>query len=41
MDTSPAAKTGLRSAGSVVIRGGLATTLLWIGALKFTDYEAR
>ena len=31
----------LASAGSSVIRGGLATTLLWIGALKFTDYEVQ
>ena len=23
------------------MRGGLATTLLWIGALKFTDYEVQ
>jgi Predicted membrane protein len=33
--------SGLASAGSSVIRGGLATTLLWIGALKFTDYEVQ
>jgi uncharacterized membrane protein YkgB len=31
----------LASAGSLVMRGGLATTLLWIGALKFTDYEVQ
>jgi uncharacterized membrane protein YkgB len=31
----------LASAGSLVLRGGLATTLLWIGALKFTDYEVQ
>src|ERR1700735_5733972 len=30
---------GLASAGSSVMRCGLATTLLWIGALKFKDYE--
>ncbi|HYK68166.1 MAG TPA: DUF417 family protein [Streptosporangiaceae bacterium] len=36
---NPAA--GLSSAGSAVMRGGLATTLLWIGALKFTDYEVQ
>jgi uncharacterized membrane protein YkgB len=29
----------LRSAGSLVTRYGLVTTLVWIGALKFTDYE--
>jgi reactive chlorine resistance protein C len=32
---------GLAAAGSSVLRGGLATTLLWIGALKFTDYEVQ
>jgi reactive chlorine resistance protein C len=31
--------SGLASAGSEVMRCGLATTLLWIGALKFQDYE--
>src|ERR1700722_13517617 len=31
--------SGLASAGSSVMRCGLATTLLWIGALKFKDYE--
>lgn len=31
----------LGSAGFSVMRCGLATTLLWIGALKFTDYEIR
>ncbi len=30
---------GLGSAGFAVMRCGLATTLLWIGALKFEDYE--
>ena len=29
----------LASAGSSVIRGGLVTILLWVGALKFTEYE--
>src|SRR4051794_18773113 len=29
----------LASAGISVMRCGLATSLLWIGALKFTDYE--
>jgi len=31
----------LASAGSSVMRGGLVTILLWVGALKFTDYEIR
>lgn len=31
----------LGSAGFSVLRGGLATTLLWIGALKFKDYEVQ
>jgi reactive chlorine resistance protein C len=31
--------SGLASVGFSVTRGGLATTLLWIGALKFKDYE--
>ncbi len=34
-------RTGLAPVGSSVLRGGLATTLLWIGALKFTDYEVQ
>jgi reactive chlorine resistance protein C len=29
----------LASAGSFVMRSGLVTTLVWIGALKFTEYE--
>jgi len=32
---------GLGWLGSSVMRYGLATTLLWIGALKFTDYEVQ
>jgi reactive chlorine resistance protein C len=31
---------GLASAGFSVTRCGLATCFLWIGALKFKDYEA-
>lgn len=33
--------TGLGSIGFSVLRCGLATTLLWIGALKFKDYEVQ
>ena len=33
------AVNGLASLGSSGLRGGLATTLVWTGALKFTDYE--
>ena len=32
---------GLASVGFSVMRCGLATCLLWIGALKFTDYEVQ
>lgn len=39
MGTRHTPVNGLGSAGVAVIRGGLATTLLWIGALKFTEYE--
>ena len=39
METRRAPVSGLESAGSIVMRYGLATTLLWVGALKFTDYE--
>ncbi len=41
MSTRHTPTNGLGSAGSTVMRCGLATTLLWIGALKFTDYEVR
>ncbi len=34
-------RAGLAPVGSSVLRGGLATTLLWVGALKFTDYEVQ
>jgi uncharacterized membrane protein YkgB len=30
---------GLGSAGWSVLRGGLTTTFLWVGAMKFTDAE--
>ena len=39
MATRHAPLSGLGSVGFSVMRCGLATTLLWIGALKFTDYE--
>jgi reactive chlorine resistance protein C len=39
MGTRHAPVSGLASAGFSVMRYGLATNLLWIGALKFTDYE--
>jgi reactive chlorine resistance protein C len=32
---------GLAAAGSSVTRYGLVTTLVWIGILKFTDYEVQ
>ena len=41
MGTRHASVSGLTSVGSAVMRGGLATTLVWIGALKFTDYEVQ
>jgi uncharacterized membrane protein YkgB len=33
--------SGLAAAGSSVTRYGLVTTLVWVGALKFTDYEVQ
>jgi reactive chlorine resistance protein C len=39
MGTRRAPVGGLASVGLSVTRCGLATTLLWIGALKFKDYE--
>ena len=39
MGTRHTAVRGLGSAGVSVTRYGLVTTLMWIGALKFTDYE--
>src|SRR3954453_6858429 len=41
MGTRHAPVSGLGSAGFPVMRCGLATTLLWIGALKFRDYEVQ
>lgn len=41
MGTRHTPMNGLGSAGSTVMRCGLATTLVWIGALKFTEYEVR
>src|SRR4051794_15436807 len=31
--------SGLAAAGTQIARYGLVTTLVWIGALKFTEYE--
>ena len=39
MGTRHTAVLGLGSAGVSVMRYGLVTTLVWIGAMKFTDYE--
>jgi reactive chlorine resistance protein C len=39
MGTRYAPAGGLAAAGSLVTRYGLVTTLVWVGALKFTDYE--
>ena len=39
MGTRHAPVSGLATAGSLVTRYGLVTTLVWIGALKFTGYE--
>jgi uncharacterized membrane protein YkgB len=41
MDTPRAPVKGLGSIGFSVMRCGLATTLVWIGALKFKDYEVQ
>ena len=41
MGTQHAPVSGLSTVGFSVMRCGLATTLLWIGALKFTDYEVQ
>ena len=38
MGTRHAPASGLAAAVSLVTRYGLVTTLVWIGALKFTDY---
>ena len=39
MSTRRTPVSSLGSVGSTVTRYGLVTTLVWIGALKFTDYE--
>ena len=41
MGTRRAPVSGLASVGFTITRCGLATTLLWIGALKFKDYEVQ
>jgi len=41
MGTRHTPVSGLAAAGSSVTRYGLVTTLVWIGALKFTDYEVQ
>jgi uncharacterized membrane protein YkgB len=41
MGTRHAPVSGLATAGSLVTRYGLVTTLAWIGALKFTEYEVQ
>jgi reactive chlorine resistance protein C len=41
MGTRHTPVSGLAAAGSSVTRYGLVTTLVWVGALKFTDYEVQ
>jgi len=41
MGTRQAPANGLGSVGFTVMRCGLATTFLWIGALKFKEYEVQ
>ncbi|MGN6794337.1 MAG: DUF417 family protein, partial [Streptosporangiaceae bacterium] len=41
MGTRHTPDSGLGSIGYSVLRYGLVTTLVWIGALKFTDYEVQ
>ena len=41
MGTRHAPTSRLAAAGSSVTRYGLVTTLVWVGALKFTDYEVQ
>jgi reactive chlorine resistance protein C len=41
MGTGHTPVSGLAAAGSLVTRYGLVTTLVWIGALKFTDHEVQ
>ncbi len=41
MGTRHTPVSGIGSVGFSVMRCGLATTLLWVGALKFRDYEVQ
>jgi reactive chlorine resistance protein C len=41
MGTRHTPVSGLASVGFSVMRCGLATTFLWVGALKFKDYEVQ
>jgi uncharacterized membrane protein YkgB len=41
VETRQSPVSGLASAGLLIARAGLVTTLLWVGALKFTDYEVQ
>ncbi|MGH3394773.1 MAG: DUF417 family protein [Streptosporangiaceae bacterium] len=41
MGTRRTPASGLGSVGFSVMRCGLATTLLWVGALKFQEYEVQ
>ena len=41
MGTKHRSVSSLAAAGSSITRYGLVTTLVWIGALKFTDYEVQ
>jgi reactive chlorine resistance protein C len=39
MGMAQSAETSVASLGSLVARSGLATVFMWVGALKFKDYE--
>lgn len=41
MGIAQSAETSVASLGSLVARSGLATVFLWVGALKFEDYEVQ
>ena len=41
MGTPHTPVSSLAATGSSVMRYGLVTTLVWVGALKFTDYEVQ
>lgn len=41
MGTRQTPMNGLAAAASTVTRYGLVTTLVWVGVLKFTDYEVQ